>query len=218
MRISTAIAVTLFNDGEISLYGLLSYLELNPSYISFRSLCMREKKRKQHLTAACKKNIDRRARRQTTMRERRERDLLRAEGGCSYKSSSFGSEVTPTPTRGKGTLASTRGKGIKRLLTSADSPLASTRRKGVKRHLTSADSSEPSSDTDVSTASGSSTDVCDICERRQPPSQTHRTIYGKAQVQWVGSDECDRWFHKCCTELDDEVDVSTIDYICLNCI
>ena len=96
------------------------------------------------------------------MRERREQDLLRAEGRCSYMSSSFGSEVTPTPTRGRGrgrvrgrgkrTLASTRGKGIKRLLTSADSPLASTRRKGVKRHLTSADSSEPSSDTDASTA------------------------------------------------------------------
>ena len=87
VRISTAIAITIFNDGELSLYGLLSDLRLRPSYTSFRSLCRREHTRKQHLSSIIKKNIDRRTRTQRTMRERRERDLLRAEGRRSYKSS-----------------------------------------------------------------------------------------------------------------------------------
>ena len=132
VRISTAIAVTIFNDGELSLYGLLTDLKLNPSYTSFRSLCRREETRKLHLTSTLKKNIHRRARRQITMRERRERELLRAEGGRSYKSSSFGSEVVskssskkPTRTRGsgrgRGTIPCTRGKGVKRLFISDDS-------------------------------------------------------------------------------------------------
>ena len=76
------------------------------------------------------------------MRERRERDILKSEGGRSYKSCSFGSEVkakpplkTPTRTRG-------RGKGTS----------CSTRGKGVKRSLIPAEHSESSYDTDISTS------------------------------------------------------------------
>ena len=55
------------------------------------------------------------------MRERRESDLLKSEGGRSFKSCSFGSELnakpplnTPTRTsgRGKSISGSTRGKGV----------------------------------------------------------------------------------------------------------
>ena len=210
VRISTAIAVTCFNDGELSLYGLLSDLQLNPSYTSFRSLCRREQTRKLHLKATFKKNIDRRARRQKTMKERRERDLLRGEGCRSYKSSSFGSEITQRPPKKTPTTSRARGGGR--------GNIPPTRGKALKRRLMPADSSESSSDSNISTVSGSSEGICDICERRQPPPQTSRTISGKATVQWIGCDDCDRWFHQCCTELDDAVDVSTIDYKCYNCI
>ena len=141
------------------------------------------------------------------MREPRERDILKSEDGRSYKSCSFGSEVkakpllkTPTRTRG-------RGKGTS----------CSTRGKGVKRSLIPAEHSESSYDTDISTSSGSSDGVCDICERRQIPPQKHRPIFGKATVQWVGCDKCDRWYHQCCTELDEDIEVSTIDYKCFHC-
>ena len=209
VRISTSIAITIFNDGELSIFGLMSELNLNPSYTSFSSLCRRADTRRQHMTSIRKKNIDRRARRQRLMRERRERDLLRAEGGRSYKSVSFGSEVIrETP---KKTSTRSRARGRRRGRT------PSTRGKAVKRRQIPDDSSESSKESDVSTASGSSAGVCDICERRQPPPQTHRAIYGKATVHWIGCDDCDRWFHQCCTELDDDLDVSTIDYTCYNC-
>ena len=191
VRISTGIAVTSFNDGELSLYGLLSDLKLKPSYTSFRSLCRREETRKLHQTATFKKSIDRRARRQKTMRERRERDLIRAEGGRSYKSSSFGSETVERPPKKTQTRPKARGRGR--------GSLPATRGKGVKRRLIPDESSESSSDSNISTASGSSDGVCDICDCRQPPPQTRRTISGKAKVQWVGCDDCDRWFHQCCT-------------------
>ena len=207
IRISTGIAVTVFNDGELSFYGLLSDLKLNPSYTSFRSLCRRENTRKLHLKSTIKKNIDRRTRRQRTMRERRERDLLKSEGGRSYKSCSFGSEVKAKPPMKGSTRTRGRGRGTS----------GTTRGKGVKRRLTPAEHSSSSSDTDISTSSGSSDGVCDICERRQPPPQKHRTIFGKATVQWVGCDECERWYHQCCTELDEDIDVSTIDYKCFHC-
>ena len=110
VRISTAIAITIFNECELSLYGLLSNLRLRPSYTSFRSLCRREHTRRQHLSSTIMKNIDRRTRRQRTMIERRERDLLRAEGGRSYKSSSFGSEIPKRPP--KKTVTKARAWGL----------------------------------------------------------------------------------------------------------
>ena len=208
VRISTGIAVTIFNEGELSIYGILSDLNLNPSFSSFRSLCRRQIKRKQHLLATTKKNIDRRTRRQRTTKERRERDLLRSEGGRSYKSSSFGSEMTDktpkkTPTRGRA-----RGKAV----------IGRGRGKGVKRSLIPAESSDYSTETDSSSDGASSEGVCDICHERQPPPQTHRAIFGKATVNWVGCDDCERWFHQCCTELDESIDVSSIDYKCFHCL
>ena len=44
-----------------------------------------------------KKNMDGRIRRHKSAEERREKDLLRHEGGSGYKSSSFGSETFPNP-------------------------------------------------------------------------------------------------------------------------
>ena len=41
VRFSTLIAITMFNDGVLSIFGLMSEQNLNPSYTSFRSLCKR---------------------------------------------------------------------------------------------------------------------------------------------------------------------------------
>ena len=209
VRISTAIAVTIFNDGELSLFGILSDLKLNPSYTSYRSLCKRELTKVKHLVATNKKNIDRRTRRQRNMKERREKDLLRSEGGKSYKSSSFGAEVLPKPARKLQIRSRSRGR--------AGGNLPITRGKGVNRHLIPTDSSMSSSDTDISTNSESSEGVCDICQTRQPPPQTHRSIIGKAKVDWVTCDECNLWFHLCCTELDPNVDICATKFKCFHC-
>ena len=53
--IGTGIAVTFFNDGKLSLYGLLSDLKHNPSYTCFSTLCRREHTRKQNLNPPSKR-------------------------------------------------------------------------------------------------------------------------------------------------------------------
>ena len=73
--ISTAIAVIYFNEGEVSLFGLLNDLKLHPSYVSFRSLCKRDQIGDKHRAYFKKANMDRRTRRQKLTKERCEKDL-----------------------------------------------------------------------------------------------------------------------------------------------
>ena len=103
---------------------------LNHSYLYFRSLLKRDYIRERHRNYFRKVNADRRARRQRLARERRERGLMRVEGGRSYRSCSFGEETFTRPSkkptskrgRGKATQVSTKGKGVKRpLIPSFDS-------------------------------------------------------------------------------------------------
>ena len=42
VTVSTAVAVTVFNEGELSVYGFMEDLELHPTLLAFRSLCKRE--------------------------------------------------------------------------------------------------------------------------------------------------------------------------------
>ena len=72
-------------------------------------------------------------------------------------------------------------------------------------------------DAEISSDGASSEGVCDMCQERQAPPQTHRAVFGKAIVHWVECDICERWFHQCCTELDANVDVSTIVHKCFHC-
>ena len=92
------------------------------------------------------------------------------------------------------------------------------RGKGVKRSLIPSESSDSSTDAEISSDGASSEGVCDICQERQPPPKSHRAVFGKAIVHWVGCDNCERWFHQCCRELDASVEVSTIVYKCFHCI
>ena len=128
MRISTAIAVTVFNEGELCLYGIMHDLKLHPSYTSFRSLCKREHTKQLHRNYIKKANRNRRARRQKQAKLQREQQLLRLEGGQSYKSSSFGAETFTKPT------TSRRARRPRRVSAATTSRVNTPRGKGCKTH------------------------------------------------------------------------------------
>ena len=207
VAISTAVAVTVFNEGELSIYGFMKDLQLHPTFLAFRSLCKREDNKVKNRTYFRKKNMDRQTRRHKLAKERREKDLLRLEGGRSYQSSSFGSETFSNPPK-RVPIRSRRPRG-RRTVTTTQTEV--TRRQDED----SPTNSSSNSDTDNSSDSSSET-VCDICHERQPPSQ-RRSISKWSRINWVGCDRCDRWFHQGCTELPKNTDASSIDFVCYHC-
>ena len=213
VRISTAIAVTIFNEGELSLYGIMKDLELNPTYISFSSLCKRELLRQRKRMYIKRSNVDRRSRRQRTSKQRREKELLKLEGGKSYRSSSFGSETFQKPKKVESVRG--RGRGPRR-----GTRIASSRGKGVKRRIIPAEESEDSlfSSTDSNTdSSNTNICICGICGKNQPPQERHRSISKWSRVKWVMCDLCNQPFHQCCAEIPRGVDISDLPFICFNC-
>ena len=136
-----------------------------------------------------KANLDRRTRRQKLGKERRERDLTQLEGGQSYKSSSFGSETfSNLPKKRARRTRRPRGRRINATFPTMVTP---ARDKVVKRRhddLAQVSSSSPSnSSSDTDNSSGNSSEgVCDICERRQPSTERHRSIAKLSKIKWVG--------------------------------
>ena len=179
VTISTAIAVTIFNEGELSVYGFMKDLQLKPDYLSFRSIMRREQTKQKSRSYFRKANLNRRARRQKLGKERREKDLLRLEGGHSYQSSSFGSETFSKLTKKRPSRP--RRPRARQVTTASPTDVTPTRAKGVKRRhddlaqVSINSQSNSSSDTDDSSGA-SSEGVCDVCEQRQPPTQKHRSI------------------------------------------
>ena len=170
-----------------------------------------------------KANVHRRARRQNLTKQRREQQLLRLEGGRSYRSGSFGAETfsrpptkaprpprrlwRPTPARS----TRTRGQRVKRPpfpSDDADDPNYS-------------EASEPSFSDDIDAyyteyvPSKRSTEVCPICQHNQPPSGKHRSISRWARTKWIRCTICDRCFHQCCTEFKRGAEMSS--FICFYC-
>ena len=86
LAISTAVAVTVFNESEPSVYGFMKDLQLHPTFLSFRSLSKREDTKEKTPSFLRKKNMDRRTRLLKSAKERREKDLLRQEGEHNYYS------------------------------------------------------------------------------------------------------------------------------------
>ena len=131
VRISTAIAVTIFNEDELCLYGSLPDLKLNPFAVSFRSVCKREQVKKQYRLYIKSANVHRRARRQKLTKLRREQQLFRLEGGRSYKSNTFGAETFTKPSRPR--------RGRRQMGANATTAARATRSRGkcVKRRLVS---------------------------------------------------------------------------------
>ena len=217
VRISTAIAVSIFNEGELCLYGFMRDLNLNPSTVSFRSVCQREKVKKQHRNYIKKANVHRRARRQKLSKLRREKELLKLEGGHSYKSSTYGAETFTKPSKPR------RARGRCGPRRSTTSRTTTSRGKGVKRlkiPQTESDDSEPS----ISESDSSQTDnerdsipkeTCVICQLTHPPSQRHQAISIWSRVKFLRCTKCGRSFHQRCTELDRGAEVSS--FICFSC-
>ena len=214
VTISTAVAVTIFNEGELSVYGFMKDLQLKPDYLSFRSIIKWEQTKQKSRSYFRKANLNRRVRRQKLGKERREKYLLRLEGGHSYQSSSFGSETftKKRPSR-------TKRPRARRLTTAVPTEKTPAGDKSVKRRrvVQVANTSPSNSSSDTDDSSGASSGVCDICQQRQPPQDRHRSIYKWSKVIWNGCDNCDLWFHYCCTELEKATDVSSIQFVCHNC-
>ena len=97
IRISVNIAVLIFNEGEMILYQILKDLGLDPSPSMNTELAAREQKRKRNATRQVGANKQRRRRRQRLMKQHRERDLQKAEGGAQYERAAFGMETLVTP-------------------------------------------------------------------------------------------------------------------------
>ena len=145
-------------------------LQLKPDYLSFRSIIKREQTKQKKRSYIKKANLNRRVRRQKLGKERREKGLLRLEGGHSYQSSSFGSETftKKRPSRARKPRAG-------RLTTAVPTEKTPAGDNGVKRRRVVQDSNTSPSDTDNSSGA-SSEGVCDICDQRQPPQNIHRSL------------------------------------------
>ena len=109
--------------------------------------------------------MNRRIRRQKLGKVRRERDLLRLEGGHSYQSSSFRSETFSKLT--KRIPSRPRRPRARRLTTASPTEVTPARAKGVKRRhddlakVSINSQSNSSSDTDDSSGANSE-GVCDV--------------------------------------------------------
>ena len=219
VRISTAIAVSIFNEGELCLYGFMRDLKLNTTLLSFRSVCKREEVRQQSRRYFKKANVRRRGRRLKLSNLRREAGLLRKQG-TSYKSGTFGAETFITPSKPQRTRRQRRPRR------STVSRATTSRGKGVKRRLVptrdSDESDEPEqtiSDSDFSHSDKEVDDtpkeICGICNQSHPPLQ--RALISKlARIKWLRCVDCDRTYHQRCTEQDRGAEVSS--YICFRCI
>ena len=99
IRISTAIAVLSFNEGELSLFGMMYDLGLSPSRQAYLSIAIVSRIHQQSSrTSRIKSNFQRRRRRMKLVKQCREKALLKSEGGGSYKGGRYGAENTKQET------------------------------------------------------------------------------------------------------------------------
>ena len=84
--------MTEFNEGELSVYKSDEFYK-SIQLILLLSPSESGKMPKKNRAYLRKRNIDRRTRRQKLVKEQQKEDLLREEGGNSYKFSFFGSET-----------------------------------------------------------------------------------------------------------------------------
>ena len=203
IRISTAIAVLNFNEGELSLFGIMYDLGLAPSHQVYQSICNRVHKLESSHTSKKKSNFQRRRRRMKLVKQYREKALLKSEGGVSYRGGQFGAESTQSKKRGR-----TRGlvRQARRVST------------GLKRKLKerSAPSISSPSSGDASGGSDESTTLCAICDQREPDPVALRRVGKKVESQWVCCDVCSDWVHCYCADVDYET-VSAGSFTCDKC-
>ena len=203
IRISTAIAVLIFNEGELSLFGIMYDLGLVPSRQVYQSISDRVHKLESSRISKKKSNFQRRRRRMKLAKQFREKALLKSEGGGSYRGGKFGAESTQkkmrVQTRGRGRQARRVSAGAKRNLKERDTPSISS----------------PSSG-DASSSSDESTTLCAICDQREPDPVALRRVGKKNKSQWVCCDVCSDWVHCYCADVDYET-VSAGSFTCDKC-
>ena len=131
IRISTAIAVLSFNEGELSLFGIKYDLGLSPFRQAYHSIINRGHKLQYSRTAKIKSNFQRRRRRMKLVKQHREKALLKSEGGGSYRGGRYGAESTQREmrgkTRGRGRQARGVSTGVKRKLKERSTPSISSK-------------------------------------------------------------------------------------------
>ena len=204
IRKSTAIVVLNFNEGELSLFGVMYDLGLAPSSQVYQSISNRVHKLETSRTSKKKSNFQRRRRRMKVVKQYREKALLKSEGGESYRGGQFGAESTQRKmrlqTRGRGRQARRVTTGVKRKL---------------KERTPTPSLSSPSSD-DHSSSSDESTTLCAICNQREPDPVALRRVGKKIESQWVCCDVCLDWIHCYCADVDYET-VSAGSFTCDKC-
>ena len=132
-RISTAIAVLSFNEGELSLFGMMYDLGLSPSRQAYRSIVIRFHQQSSR-TSMIKSNFQRR-RRMKLVKQYREKALLKSKGGGACKGGRYGAENTQRKrlwqTRGRSRQASRVSTGLKRKLKARSTPSVSSQSSGA---------------------------------------------------------------------------------------
>ena len=202
IRISTAIVVLTFNEGEVSLFILMYDLGLAPSRQVYKSIFNRVHKLESSRTSKKKSNFQRRRRRMKFVKQYRDKALLKSEGGGSYRGGQFGAESTHNKrcrkTRGRGRLAGRVSTGMKRKL------------KERTTSISSPSSGDPSSSSDEPTT------LCVICNHREPDPVALRRVGKKIESQWVCCDVCSDWVNCYCADVDYET-VSAGSFTCDKC-
>ena len=203
IRISTAIAVVTFNEGELSLFGIMYDLGLAPSRQVYQSIFNRVRKLESSRTSKKKSNFQRRRRRMKLVKQNREKALLKSEGGGSYRGGQFGAESTQSKMRaqprGRGRQARRVSTGVKRKFKERTTP-----------SIYSASSGDTSSSSDESTT------LCAICDQREPDPVALRRVGKKIESQWVCCDVCSDWVHCYCADVDYDI-VATGSFTCDKC-
>ena len=89
-RISSAIAILVFNEGELTLYGIMHDLGLFPSRRVYQSILDREQKLQSSRISQAKSNFQRRRRRLRLAKQSREKALLKSEGAENKQGKNVG--------------------------------------------------------------------------------------------------------------------------------
>ena len=196
IRISTAIAVLNFNEGELSLFGMTRDLGLSPSRQAYQSIVSRIHPLQSFRTSRIKSNFQRRRRRMKLVKQYRDKALLESEGGGSYRGGRFGAENTqnkrPRQTRGRDRQASRVSTGLKR-----------------KRKERSTPASSPLLVILL---------VVQMSRQHFVPYAIRalRQVGKKIESQWVCCDKCSDWIHCYCADIVFET-VSAGSFTCDKC-
>ena len=214
IRISTAMAIVKFNEGELPIYGLMQDLGLAPSFNVFHSTIKRIQKLKLGLKIKTTGNPQALRRKRKLLRQQRESALLKSEGGSSYCGGRFGLEEKQAKQTKK--LKKKEPFGTTVVPSLGKRGNTGTKRKVEDGEDSSSSDEEDSSSPGCSSSSEESDIMCSLCLRREPTGDTSSEDE-KDAAEWVRCDSCSDWFHCSCADVDHET-VSAAPFSCVKCL